>query len=221
MSANRTKGYKGLPLEGLSARWYARITKKDIGQFQKLAANVAGEVPAGGGILEVAPGPGYLAIELARLGRYRVTGLDISRTFVEMASENAKKAGIEVVFLHGDAAAMPFEAGSFNFIVCRAAFKNFSSPVEALCEMHRVLQPGGKALILDLRSDASTDAIAAHIKSMGVGWINAVLMKWIFKCMLLKRAYSQEQFRQMALESPFGGCEIRTDAIGMEAWLRK
>ena len=31
-------------------------------------------------MLEVAPGPGYLAIEMARLARFRVTGLDISRT---------------------------------------------------------------------------------------------------------------------------------------------
>jgi len=44
-------------------------------------------------VLEVAPGPGYLAVEMARWGRLRVTGLDISHTMVEIATEHARKAG--------------------------------------------------------------------------------------------------------------------------------
>jgi ubiquinone/menaquinone biosynthesis C-methylase UbiE len=38
---------------------------------------------------------------------------------------------------------MPFPAESFDLILCRAAFKNFSRPVEAIDEMHRVLKPAG------------------------------------------------------------------------------
>ena len=60
-------------------------------------------------MLEVAPGPGYFAIEVARLQRFHVTGLDISRSFVQIASENARQEGLDVDFRHGDAASMPFE----------------------------------------------------------------------------------------------------------------
>ena len=90
-SVGRKKGYKGLPLEGPLARWYAKNTAKDMGEFRRLAGALAGRVGPGRAVLEVAPGPGYLAIELAKLGPYRVVGLDISRSFVGMAAENARR----------------------------------------------------------------------------------------------------------------------------------
>jgi ubiquinone/menaquinone biosynthesis C-methylase UbiE len=215
------KGYKGLAMEGFLARWYARITVKNLGDYRKSAELVAGQVAGGGSVLEVAPGPGYLAIKLARLGPYRVVGLDVSHTFVRMAAENANRAGVSVEFRQGDVACMPFEPDSFDFLVCRAAFKNFADPIRALHEMYRVLKPGGKALILDLRSDASVEAVNAHVKGMGLGWFNSLLVRWIFKHGLLKRAYSQEQFRQLASQTPFQRCEIQPDAIGMAVTLTK
>jgi ubiquinone/menaquinone biosynthesis C-methylase UbiE len=221
MTTQLRKAYKGIGMEGFVARWYARNTGRDLTEFRKLAESVAGQVAPGGSILEVAPGPGYLAIELARLGQHRVVGLDISKSFVGMATENANRAGVQVTFLHGNASAMPFEADSFDFVVCRAAFKNFSQPVEALREMHRVLKPGGKAVILDLRRDASAEAIGALVKDMRLGWLNSLLTKWTFKHMLLKRAYSQEQFQQMASQTPFQRCDIRAEAIGLEVSLTK
>ena len=124
------KPYVGMGMEGMIARWYARNTGKRLGEFRKLAVAIAAQVAAGASILEVAPGPGYLAIELAKLGVGRVVGLDVSKTFVSMAAENASKAGVTVSFLHGNASAMPLESAAFDFIVCRAAFKNFSEPVE-------------------------------------------------------------------------------------------
>jgi 2-polyprenyl-3-methyl-5-hydroxy-6-metoxy-1,4-benzoquinol methylase len=42
-------------------------------------------------VLEVAPGPGYLSIEIAKLGNYNVTGLNLTKTFVEIAQSNANK----------------------------------------------------------------------------------------------------------------------------------
>src|SRR5262249_4961751 len=167
LAAKGQKGYKGLPLEGFLARWYARNTAKDTAAFRALAAALAARLPRGCDVLEVAPGPGYLAIELARLGPYRIAGLDISHTFVRMAAENATKAGMAVTFHHGDAAAMPFAPGSFDFIVCRAAFKNFTWPLQAPNEMHRVLRPGGEAPIIDQRPPAPAGAATAHATTVG------------------------------------------------------
>jgi ubiquinone/menaquinone biosynthesis C-methylase UbiE len=213
------KGYKGLPMEGLIARWYDRNTAGR--DHRKSAELVAGQVADGGSILEVAPGPGYLAIELGKLARYRVFGLDISQSFVQIAAAHAKDAGVAVEFRHGDAAHMPFLADSFDFIVCQAAFKNFSEPVQALAEMHRVLKPGGKILILDLRPDASPEAINIEVKKMRLGWFNSLMTKLVFKYLLLERAYPQEQFRQMASQTPFQTCEIQADPLGLAVTLTK
>jgi ubiquinone/menaquinone biosynthesis C-methylase UbiE len=215
------KAYRGLTMEGLIARWYAQNTGKMLDQYRKAAHDVAAELTSGSRVLEVAPGPGYFAIELARLGRYHIVGLDISHSFVRIATVNAKAAGVEVEFQQGNASSMPFESNSFDFIYCRAAFKNFAEPVEAIIEMHRVLRPGGTALISDLRKDASLGEIHAAVGEMRLGWINALLTRWVFKHVLLKRAYSPDDFRRMASETPFGSCEVKPESIGMAVSFRK
>jgi ubiquinone/menaquinone biosynthesis C-methylase UbiE len=219
LAPNRKRAYKGLGMEGAIARWYARNTAGR--DHRKVAGRMVALVPAGGSILEVAPGPGYLAIELAKLGKYRVFGLDISQSFVQIATANARAARVEVEFQQGNAADMPFAADAFDLIVCQAAFKNFSEPARALAEMHRVLKPGAKALVLDLRPDASSQAIDAEIKNMDLSGFNSWITKQVFKHSLLKRAYSQEQFRQMASQTPFRSCEIETDSIGLAVSLVK
>jgi ubiquinone/menaquinone biosynthesis C-methylase UbiE len=215
------KGYKGLGMEGALARWYAKNTGKLIEQFRNEARALAVALPENASILEVAPGPGFLAIELAALGKFQVSGLDISKTFVEIATENARKAGVAVTFRLGNASDMPLADGLFDLIVCRAAFKNFSEPVLAIEEMHRVLKPGGKAVILDLRQDASPGVIAAHVDQMNVGWLNALFIKLTFKHMLLKRAHSKESFRRMTAQTSFKTCAFKEESIGLEVTLIK
>ena len=218
--AQPKKAYRGLAMEGLIARWYARNTGRNIEEFKKAAQEIVRRVPSGSDVLEVAPGPGFLAIELARLGPYRIVGMDISKSFVRIATENAAKAGVGVTFREGNASSMPFESNSFDFVYCRAAFKNFSEPVEAISEMYRVLRPGGEAMIHDLRQDASSEAIKAAVNEMGLGWFEALMTRWILRS-LRKWAYSQEDFRRMVGETPFRTCEINCDGIGLEVSLRK
>ena len=213
------KGYKGLGMEGFIASWYARQTAKDIDEFRSTAQRLAPQIKAGARVLEIAPGPGYLAIELARLTGCRMIGLDISKTFVEIATENADKAGVNVCFDQGDAADLPYPGDVFDFIVCRAAFKNFSRPLAALDEMYRVLKPGGSALIIDLRKDFSPGEIDDYVR--GKGAINAALIKLTFNTMLKKRAFTQEGITQLASQSQFRGGDLRLDAIGFELTLRK
>jgi ubiquinone/menaquinone biosynthesis C-methylase UbiE len=221
MQPNLNKGYKGIGMEGRIADWYARNTARDMPDFAALAQRVTAALPAGSGILEVATGPGYLAIEVARRGAYQVVGLDISHTFVEIAARNAREANVEIDFRQGNASAMPFPESTFDLILCRAAFKNFSQPVTALNEMHRVLKPGGQAFIVDLRKDASMDDINAYIKQSDLGWANAVIYKVTFRYLLLPRAYSRQQFLDMASKSAFAGARIAASGIGFEVTLQK
>jgi ubiquinone/menaquinone biosynthesis C-methylase UbiE len=220
MNTGKDRGYKGVGMEGRIAAWYARNTRKDMAQFQALADRFASEMADGSQILEVAPGPGYLSIELAKRGRYQITGLDVSKTFVQIASENAHRDGVAIDFQQGNASAMPFGAHSFDLVLCRAAFKNFSQPVDALNEMHRVLRPGARAIIFDLNRDTSMDDINAYIKRSDLGWIDSSLYKVIFRYLLIPRAYSTVQFREMASRSHFGRCEIRNVDLGLEVILR-
>jgi ubiquinone/menaquinone biosynthesis C-methylase UbiE len=215
------KGYKGLGMEGAIARWYAQVTARNLEDYRAAARGLANRLTEGASVLEVAPGPGYLAIALAQLGSYRVVGLDISDTFVRMATENAQAAGASVTFMQGNASAMPLDPDSFHLVFCRAAFKNFSEPVEAINEMYRVLKPGGKAIIHDLRPDTPAAAIRRHVAGMGLGRIHSLFVNLTFKQVLLKRAYSEAHFRSMVAQTPFRECEIRSESIGLEVVLTK
>jgi len=221
MRANVDKGYKGMGMEGRIAAWYARNTARDAADFVALAERATAGLPAGSRILEVAPGPGYLAIELARRGPFGVTGLDISHTFVEIASRNAREAHVDIDFRRGNASAMPFPANTFDLVLCRAAFKNFSQPVAAMNEMHRVLKCGGRALIVDLSKDASMDDIEAYIRRSSLSWVNSLVYRLTFRYMLLPRAYSRHQFMDMSSNSAFAGARIEASGIGLEVTLQK
>ena len=218
-NAAPAKGYIGFGMEGFLASWYARQTFKDIDVFRDTARRLSAHITRGARVLEVAPGPGYLAIELAKLTGCRMIALDVSHTFVRIATENAEKAGVDICFEQGDAASLPYPTSVFDFIVCRAAFKNFSSPLAALDEMHRVLKPGGTALIIDLRKDFSSRDVKDFVK--GKGLVNALLIRLIFNTMLKKRAYTREAILQLASRSRFEHGDLRLDAVGFELWLRK
>jgi len=216
-----TKAYKGLAMEGPIASWYAKITLKDIHRHQLMAARMVKHIPPGGQVLEIAPGPGYFCIELARLGQFQITGLDISQSFVEIARKNAATAGIKAEFRRGDAADVPFEVDSFDFIFCQAAFKNFSRPVAAIAEMHRVLRPGGVSVISDLRRDASPSDIEREVKGMRLGRLDEIFTRWTFHAVLLKNAYTLEEMHDMVAQTPFEKARIDLDGIGFQAWLEK
>jgi ubiquinone/menaquinone biosynthesis C-methylase UbiE len=208
-------------MEGAVARWYDKSTRKDMQRFRALAARLRTVCPQGGDMLEVAPGPGFVAIETAKGGAYRVTGLDVSRTMVELAQRNAAAAGVEADFRQGNVSAMPFADESFDLLACSAAFKNFSEPHKALEEIYRVLRPGGTAVVLDLRKDVPMSEIGKYFRAIGLSTINRWITLATFRFMLLKRAYTPAQFEAMLADIPFRSKEIRLADIGVELWLQK
>lgn len=176
-------------------------------------------VRQGAEVLEVAPGPGFFAIELAKLG-FPVTGLDISNTMVQIAAEQARKTDVEVDFRRGDITHAPFEDGSFDVVVCQAAFKNFRQPVAALNEMHRVLRPGGFAVIHDLNHEATGADIHREVAAMGAAGVSRLIVRLTLRW-LRSRAFTGEQFEALAAESAFGGCSVSADGVGLEVRLTR
>ncbi|GAA4996640.1 class I SAM-dependent methyltransferase [Actinopolymorpha pittospori] len=222
MNAVREKRFRMLAMEGPIARWYAqqRGSKSQLQQYHDQAAQLTADLPSGSDVLEVAPGPGYLSIEIARLRRFQVTGLDISRSFVEIADESARQAGVRVDFRHGNVERMPFDADSFDLIVCQAAFKNFQQPVVALDEMYRVLRPGGTAVIHDMSRDASGGDIEEEVRRMRLSHVNAFMAKSALT-MLRLRAATNAQFERLAAQSRFRTCAVRSEGILMDVRLTK
>lgn len=56
---------------------------------------------------------------------------------------------------------------------------------------------------------------------MGLNSVNGVLTKLAFRTMLLKNAYTRDQFEQMLAQAPFRSVDIRQDDIGFEIFMNK
>jgi len=150
------------------------------------------------------------------LGEYPGDGLDISKTFVEIAARIAKEANVDVGFLLGNASNVPYESESFDFVFCRAAFKNFAQPRCALKEMYRVLKQGGKGVLIDLRKDASAEAIRHEVDRMGLNLVHRIFVRLTFRFMLLGRAYTESQFHEFVAHADFRSVEFCPDPVGLE-----
>jgi ubiquinone/menaquinone biosynthesis C-methylase UbiE len=215
------KPHPDRPIEGMMAKWYAANTGEMMQQYVDLAVRIAPLLEEGSRVLEVAPGPGYFCIELAKRGSFAITGLDLSRSFVKMAAEKAAAAGVKVQFKQGSASKMPLADSSFDFLLCRAAFKNFADPVGALKEMCRVLKPGGCGLLIDLSRDARPDEVSRAVDEMGLSTVNRLITKAVFRRMLIPSAYTREEFEQMLKQTEFSSVEINGDGMGFEIRMTK
>jgi ubiquinone/menaquinone biosynthesis C-methylase UbiE len=102
--------------------------------------------------VEVATGPGYVAMALAVRCR-EVVGLDLTPAPIAIAERTSRERGItNVRFEVGDAEHLPFADGEFDIAVCRFAFHHFERPETVLAEMVRVCRSGGTVAIEDLFS---------------------------------------------------------------------
>lgn len=218
---NTIKGYKGKSMEGFIARWYSKTRGKYIKEFEKRADKIVSHLKEGAKVLEVASGPGYLAIEIKKRGNFSVTGLDISETFVDIATEKAKMSDVDIDFHLGNASELPFVDSQFDFIVCESAFKNFSQPIEVLNEMYRVLAPNGMALIFDLNKNADKKKLEGYIRQMNLSSIDRFVTNLTFKYMLLPRSYSRIEFEELVRKSKFKEYEIDDTSLELIIKLKK
>jgi len=101
-------------------------------------------------VLEVACGPGFLALAFAARCREAV-GLDLTDAPLAIAEKNRReRRTANARFQRGDADRLPFAAGEFDVVVCRFAFHHFEEPGRVLREMARVCRPQGKVAVEDL-----------------------------------------------------------------------
>jgi ubiquinone/menaquinone biosynthesis C-methylase UbiE len=211
--------YQDLEIEGGKAKMYDELTRQHrMGEMKMQANEVVKHIKDGDSVLEIAPGAGYLSIELSKLGKYKITGMDISKDLVEIANRNAKEASVDINFQQGNVSNMPFHENMFNFIICVLAFKNFKEPLKALEEMHRVLKPSGTALIMDLNRKASMKVMKTVAENMGLKGT----MAYIAGAIQRQGAYTRKEFESFISQTGFKDFVIKdTDIIGFSIYLNK
>ena len=213
--------FKNIGISGAFARWYDKNTKANrIGEMQSYAKEVSRFITEKSTVLEVAPGPGYFAIELAKIGNYHITGMDISLDFVEICKTNAQHEKVTIDFMQGNVSEMPFDECSFNFVFCSAAFKNFKEPVKSLTEIYRVLKKDGVCLIVDMNRESSKETLNEEANKISKTGFERWFMRTAFKG-LCKGAYSKEEIEEMVKQTLFQKCDIKEEGITLYIYLYK
>jgi ArsR family transcriptional regulator len=102
-------------------------------------------------VADIGCGEGYLTIEAARWAR-TVVGIDRSEEVLERAKALATRRKItNVQWKKGDLSRLPLRDGSMDVALLSQALHHSTTPEEAVAEAVRILRPGGRMLVLDLR----------------------------------------------------------------------
>jgi ubiquinone/menaquinone biosynthesis C-methylase UbiE len=102
---------------------------------------------ASGDVLEVAVGTG-LNLPWYSKG-ITLTGIDLSPAMLAIARDRARTLGMKADLREASADALPFPDDSFDTVLCTVSLCNISADRAAIGEMHRVLRPGGRLVLLD------------------------------------------------------------------------
>lgn len=138
---------------GAAAEAYVRSRSHafghDLGRLVEWAAVWPGELA-----LDVATGGGHTGLALARHGA-RVILLDLTPRMLQAARRAAAERGVMPAgFLAAEAEALPLADRCVSLVTCRIAPHHFADPAAFVQEVARVLEPGGRFLLIDSLSPA-------------------------------------------------------------------
>ncbi len=99
-------------------------------------------------VLEISFGTGSLFSRLA--SRYETYGIDYNERFVEMVGKRLAQKNLPANVCRGKVETLPYASETFDSIVNTMAFTGYPDSAKAMAEMHRVLKPGGRLIMVDV-----------------------------------------------------------------------
>ncbi len=196
---------EGIP--GPGASLYNAISSVDIFQrnYEWVAKHVLDHCSQGS-LLDIGTGPGWLLLALHRLNpEMTLAGLDVSPAMVAKARHNLSQANLsgKIKIHQGNADRMPFQDDAFDVVVSTGSIHHWKNPRRSLDEVHRVLKPGGYALIYDIVSDTPWSVLSEGRQEFGK---LKMLLFWLHG--FEEPFYSQAAFQALAQPTRFESGQV-------------
>jgi ubiquinone/menaquinone biosynthesis C-methylase UbiE len=172
---------------------------------------VAGEKPVR--VLDVGCGTGQFAERVRQaLPGAKVWGVDLVADMLARGTERWRRQEGRMQPVQGDSERLPFADDSFDFVTCANSFHHYPHQDRAVAEMHRVLRPGGRLMVVDGYRDAPWGWFIYDVCVAGVeGSVHHASMRQMRELFAQAglRAVAQRVYRGPA---PF----LLTEAVGAE-----
>ncbi len=166
-----------------------------------------------GHALEIGHGPGYLGLEwLKQTENTTLTGFDISPDMSTLAQRNAQEYGMaaRAEYRLGNCNHLSFDDNTFNAVFANGSLHEWAEPQSAFNEIWRVLKPGGRYFISDLRRDM-------NFLMLGFLWLG--VRPTAMRPGLLTSvgaAYTPDELRALLSQTRLKMGQVNANAIGVE-----
>jgi ubiquinone/menaquinone biosynthesis C-methylase UbiE len=163
----------------------------------------------GDSVLDVACGTGVVTRLAAQYvgTRGRVIGLDLNPGMVEVARSLPVPLGASVDWEVGDAIRLLFPNATFHVVFCQGGLQFVPDRLAALCEMYRVLRPGGRLALMVCQHIQYCPGFAILVERLTshVGWQAAALLRMPFSL------GDMEELRSLMVNAGFQDVVIRPE----------
>ena len=168
------------PITSAAPGTAAFFTQAEAYRFEKLdylnkRVDYAGQ--AGLDVLDVGCGLGNDTSRFAK-GGARVTGIDIAPRAIELTKTNFQQRGLTGRFLVMDGEAMGFPDASFDLVYCHTVLHFTADPARMIAEIHRVLKPGGRAILMAVNQH-SWMRFMHRVAKVEIDHLSAPVFHWL------------------------------------------
>lgn len=165
----------------MSAEEYDSYTASAVDPWDKLIISRLIDESAtrapGGRLLDIGTGTAIVLVKLCELDQFRdveLIGMDYYEDMVETARKRVERAGLfnRIRIDREDVHALSYPEGFARYVISKSTIHHWAKPVKAFKEIYRVLEPGGVAIIHEIRRDADPQIIQGFNemrKAAGVG----------------------------------------------------
>jgi ubiquinone/menaquinone biosynthesis C-methylase UbiE/DNA-binding MarR family transcriptional regulator len=162
--------------------------------------------------LEIGPGPGYYGLEwLKQTRETSLVGLEISPAMIRVAETNAQEYGLAdlVAYREGNALRMPFPDGCFDLVFSNGSLHEWEDATTVFAEALRLLRPGGRVMVTDLRRDLSPEIFGFMCQSCRGPEVRAGFETSV------RAAYTKEELEALLAPLPFSSVGVVAHPYGL------